>query len=112
MKVSEVIAKAKQNQGVTSEEALGRLLGVSGVTIMRWRRGMAVPEPVNAQHLADLAGIDAAAFVAEMLIQSTDDTALKASLVRLRQAVAALLTLAATSPALTGLAASVDCILC
>ena len=73
MKLQKVIAQIKARQNVTSEEAVGKLIGVSGVTVMRWRKELNVPEPEHAQRLAELAGIDPAPFVAEMLARSTTD---------------------------------------
>lgn len=105
--LKEAVAKAKKLQGLTSELELGNLIGVSGVTVMRWRHETSIPKPEHAQKLAELAGIDQAEFVAEMLMRSTKDEGLRRTLERFKRALAAA---AGVLPAL--LVSIQHCILC
>jgi transcriptional regulator with XRE-family HTH domain len=111
MKLKEAVEKAKQVNSLTSDRGLAKLIGVSDVTILSWRHGTHLPKPEHAQRLAELAEIDPAPFVAQMLIDSTDDSGLKSTLERFKRAVAALLILAATLPA-SAMITAYQCILC
>lgn len=56
MQLSEYLDRAKQAQGIRSERALSRELGVSHQSLVQWREGMATPRPETMLRLAELAG--------------------------------------------------------
>jgi len=111
MNVCEIIQKAKDINGLTSDRGLAKLLNVSDVTVLSWRHGTHLPKPEHAQHLAELAEIDPAPFVAEMMIQGTKDASLISTLERFKRAVAAVLLVALNVPALAT-SVAYQCILC
>jgi transcriptional regulator with XRE-family HTH domain len=110
MTIQKIMDKAKTINNLRGDSELARLIGVSQNAVWNWRQSRTIPSPENAQHLAELAGIDPAPFVAEMLIAGTKDDALKRTIERLKKACAAL------SVSLVGIAvqleAATKCILC
>lgn len=112
--LKETVQKAKEIQGFTSDLALGQEIGVSDVTIMRWRKETSTPKPEHAQRLAELAEIDPAPLLLDCLKKATQDHALQETIMRIKKAWrlsnAALITATAAIAALLEKAA--DCILC
>lgn len=60
----ELVAQVKARNGLSSDAALARALGMTEKTVARWRTGRNWPDDQTAARLAQLAGLDAAAVVA------------------------------------------------
>lgn len=89
MNIADVVQKAKEKQGLTSDMALGKLLKKSDVTILYWRKGRAIPKMDAAYDLAILAGIDPADFIADCLILAEQRPKVQQTLKRFKTALAA-----------------------
>lgn len=57
MKIEEIVERAKEAAGATSDRAFAKHLGVSHGTIANWRSGYSLPDTVACERLAGLTGI-------------------------------------------------------
>jgi hypothetical protein len=101
MDIRKLVDQAKATSGAKNDREFAKLLGVSNAVPSQWRTGTTLPAPIHGQKLAELAQIDPAPVVAEILLLQTSDKGLRTTLERLKRAVAALIILSGTLPALS-----------
>jgi transcriptional regulator with XRE-family HTH domain len=82
MDLTQIIETAKTRAGLESDRQLAKLLEVSHGAPHHWRKGTARPSIEHAHRLAELAGLDPAKVVAEVLIESAESPALIKTLQR------------------------------
>ena len=66
LSTSQLLAAAKQAQGIQSNYRLARILGTTDNTLSRWHSGRVIPDDAYAVRLAQLAGLDPGYVVAAM----------------------------------------------
>lgn len=54
--VNELLDRVRELHGITSDNALGKALGVKRQTVSNWRHGHAAPDPVACATIAGLTG--------------------------------------------------------
>jgi transcriptional regulator with XRE-family HTH domain len=107
MNIQSVLDKALENNNLQADSHIAKMLGISQNSVWKWRNKVSVPSPEHAQALAELAGVDPAEFVAEMLMESAQTEGLRQTLARFKKA------LAAAAGVLPALLVTLDnCILC
>lgn len=99
MEIKDLLDTAKKQSGIESDTALARRLQVSQTAVWRWRNGDDLPRPEHAHALAELAGMDPAKIVLELLTETARTEGLRRTFGRLKSALAAAI-------------AGVVCILC
>ncbi|MES2249225.1 MAG: hypothetical protein V4645_18235 [Pseudomonadota bacterium] len=62
----QLIAKAKKAQGIESDYRLAQVLGVVNSAVTNWQAGRSSPDDVMAAKLAEMAGQDPLAVIAEL----------------------------------------------
>ena len=62
----ELLAHVRQAQGLPSNYALARVLGMPDTTLQRWNTGSNAPDDATAARLAEMAGLDPDVTVAAM----------------------------------------------
>ncbi len=110
MKIQNLLDQAKLVANIPSDNQLAKKLGVTQGAVWKWRKGRDLPKPEYANQLAVLAGLDPADVVADVLIMSAKDEALRKTFARFKSAVAAALPFLITLPQV--LAQGINCILC
>lgn len=76
--VHSLLTAAKTAQGIPSNYRLARVLGVSDNTLNNWQSGRAAPSDLQAIRLAEMAGIDPAAVLAELAAARAKDDGTRA----------------------------------
>lgn len=94
MNVNELILLAISNMPNKRVDEFCSAMNVNDATLYYWRKGKSIPSPEHAHKLAVLAGVDPRIVVADVLIQSTKDTELKATYSKFKSLVAALVGVA------------------
>lgn len=107
MNISDLIDQAKARSGIPSDLHFAKHLNVSQGAIWQWKNGKSLPTVENAHRLAEIAGVDPAEVVLEILMKNAEGDSLKATLSRFKRALAAA---AGVLPAL--LVSVYECILC
>lgn len=79
----ELIACAKAAQGIDSDYALAKLLGVVNSAVSHWQAGRSQPDDVLGAKLAELAGQDPLTVVAELNAQRAKTLEARAIWVRM-----------------------------
>lgn len=106
MNIHQIIDAAKNNSNVKTDADLANLLGVSPGVPYTWKHGV-TPKLPQAHKLAEIAGLDPAQVITDLLIEGEKVPEVKSTLERIKSA---LLAAAAVIPALV---LSVHyCILC
>lgn len=82
MNINKLLDDAKAANQITSDLQLSKMLEVSNTTVWNWREGLSRPTIEHAHKLAELAGLDPAKVVAEVLIQGAKSPALVKTLRR------------------------------
>lgn len=82
MNIAQLLDRAKKAQAIPSDLQLAKRLKLSQATVWKWRKGESLPNIEHAQALAELAGLDPAQVVAEVLIQGAESPALVKTLRR------------------------------
>ena len=57
MEIGEILDAAKAAQGLSTDMALGKALGVGRAAVSAWRHGNRLPDPVQCATLAGLTGL-------------------------------------------------------
>ena len=78
MDSKQLLAAVRADQGLPSNYALARFLNVRENTLHRWHSGRNTPDDLTAARLAELAGLDPCAVVAEMHAQRATEPAERA----------------------------------
>lgn len=69
----ELLARAKEAQGIPSNYRLARVLDIPETTVQRWNTGRNRPDDESAMRLAQLAGLDPCAVVAAIRAERSED---------------------------------------
>lgn len=72
MKTTDYLDAAKRAAHLPSDYALAKRLGVRPSNISNWRSGRSVPEPLQAFHLAEIAGVDPARMLADIELEKAE----------------------------------------
>lgn len=89
MNVQTLLDSAKTHQGIKSDYALAKAVGVTHPAVKRWRDGNGFPSPEHAYTLAKMAGLDPAEVIATVLAQSEKNPDVKKVFEHLQKCVAA-----------------------
>lgn len=98
--ISKLIELAKENSGIPTDLHFAKALNVSQGAVWQWRKGRSLPTVENAHLLAEMAGLDPAEIVLDILMRNAERAPLKATLTRFKSVVIA------------GLVMAGQCILC
>lgn len=93
MNLNNLMDAAKAHSNIETDLALSKVLKTSHATLYYWRKGTSFPKPEHAANLAELAGLDPAQVVADLLEQTAQTPALKQVYARFQKLVAAALTM-------------------
>lgn len=89
MTARELLAAVRAAQGLPSNYALARVIGVTDTTVTRWNVGSNTPDDLMAQRLATMAGLDPDSVVAAMHAQRSHNPDERALWQRIAERLAA-----------------------
>lgn len=87
MNLDAYLDEAKRRQGITSERALARALGISAPSLIQWRSGIASPRPALMVRIAEMAGMPPELAMMDRLAWQADDAASRDIVARMRAAL-------------------------
>ncbi|KAA9131960.1 hypothetical protein F3N42_07240 [Marinihelvus fidelis] len=102
MNIKELIDVAKKRQNIPSDLQLSKALGVSSQTVYNWRDGVSFPTPSHAYKLAEMAGVDPAGVITDVLAKAEKNPDVK----KVFEAIQKCVTAAAAAIVLTALPVS------
>lgn len=93
MNTPELVSYLKSQYSLSSDQALADIIGVSGVTVMRWRKGLAFPSDEHLTYMLEISDLDRALYFAEIKSEEGQNHLIKATYQKLHKALAATATL-------------------
>jgi len=85
MNIPQIIEQAKSINKLTSDLALGEMIGVSDVAIIKWKQEKAYPTTANAYKLAKLSNTPPEKLILHIMMMKAKDDDLRESIQQLQK---------------------------